>query len=88
MHTTPQLELTGRVITPGDPDYDKARTIAPGGYDRRPAVIAQVADAADVSRVIGVARESGLAARRQERRPQPRGPRHGGRRDRGGRVAR
>ena len=60
MHTTPKLELTGRVLTPGDADYDKARTIAPGGYDRRPALIAQVADAADVSRVIGAAHESGL----------------------------
>ena len=62
MLSTPQLaeELTGRVLTPGDADYDKARTIAPGGYDRRPALIAQVADAADVSRVIGLARESGL----------------------------
>ena len=60
MATTPQLDLTGRVLTPGDSDYDTARTIAPGGYDRRPAVIAQVADAADVSRVIGAARESGL----------------------------
>ena len=60
MVTTPELELTGRVIAPGDPDYDRARTIVPGGYDRRPAVVAQVADAADVSRTVGAARDSGL----------------------------
>src|SRR5919108_5114707 len=52
--------LTGRVIAPGDPDYDKARTVFPGGIDRRPALIARVADADDVSRVIALARDSGV----------------------------
>jgi hypothetical protein len=62
MLSIPQLadELTGRVITPGDPDYDQARTIVPGGFDRRPAVIARVADAADVARVIALAQDAGL----------------------------
>jgi len=41
--------LTGRVIAPDHEGYDAARTIFYGGYDRRPAVIARVADAADVS---------------------------------------
>jgi hypothetical protein len=49
--------LTGRVIAPDDDGYDEARTIFYGGYDRRPAVIARVADAADVSTVIRLARE-------------------------------
>ena len=49
-----------RVIAPGDPDYDKARTVFYGGVDRHPAVIIKVADANDVSRVINLARESGL----------------------------
>jgi FAD/FMN-containing dehydrogenase len=53
-------ELTGRVIVPGDPDYDQARTVVPGGFDRRPALIARVADASDVSRVVALAREAGL----------------------------
>jgi FAD/FMN-containing dehydrogenase len=55
-----RAELNGRVIAPGDADYDQARTVFPGGIDRRPTVIAQAADASDVSRVISFARESGL----------------------------
>jgi FAD/FMN-containing dehydrogenase len=62
MLSIPQLadDLTGRVIAPGDPDYDEARTVFPGGIDRRPELIARVADAGDVSRVIALARDSGL----------------------------
>src|SRR4029453_1747969 len=52
--------LTGRVIAPDDDGYDEARTIFYGGYDHEPAVIARVADAADVSTVIRLAREGGL----------------------------
>ena len=53
-------DLTGRVIAPDDPDYDEARTVFVGGIDRRPAVIARVANATDVSRVVSLARETGL----------------------------
>jgi FAD/FMN-containing dehydrogenase len=53
-------ELTGRVIAPDDEEYDVARTVFPGQIDRRPAVIARVADAQDVARVIAFARETGL----------------------------
>jgi FAD/FMN-containing dehydrogenase len=58
----PQLrsEFKDRVIAPGDPDYDKARTVFYGGVDRHPVVIIKVADANDVSRVVNLARESGL----------------------------
>jgi FAD/FMN-containing dehydrogenase len=52
--------LNGRVIAPGDARYDEARTVFLGGIDRRPAVIVRVADAADVSRVVSLARETGL----------------------------
>ena len=52
--------LTGRVIAPDDDGYDEARTIFYGGYDRRPFLIDRVADAADVSTVIRLAREGGL----------------------------
>ena len=52
--------VDGRVIAPGDPDYDAARAVVVGGIDRRPAVIVRAADAADVARVIGIARETGL----------------------------
>ncbi len=50
----------GRVIAPGDAEYDRARTVFAGGIDRRPAVIIRVADAADVARVVSLARETGL----------------------------
>jgi FAD binding domain/Berberine and berberine like len=52
--------LSGRVITPGDAGYDRARTIFYGGFDRRPAVIVRVADATDISRVLSLARKTGL----------------------------
>ena len=52
-------DLHGRVIAPDDDGYDAARTVFVGGIDRRPAVIARVADAEDVSRVISLARDSG-----------------------------
>ncbi|HET8758812.1 MAG TPA: FAD-binding oxidoreductase [Solirubrobacteraceae bacterium] len=53
-------KLKGRVIRPDDADYDKARTVFYGAIDRRPALIARVADADDVARVIAHARESDL----------------------------
>jgi FAD/FMN-containing dehydrogenase len=55
-----RADLRGRMIVPEDPDYDRARTLFYGGMDRRPAAIARVADAADVSRMIRLARETGL----------------------------
>ena len=52
--------LTGRVIAPDDPEYDDARAVFYGGIDRRPAVIARVANASDVSSVVSLARETEL----------------------------
>jgi FAD/FMN-containing dehydrogenase len=52
--------LNSRVITPDDPGYDKVRSVFYGGIDRRPALIVRVADATDVSRVVELARESGM----------------------------
>jgi FAD/FMN-containing dehydrogenase len=68
MTTSPVLETIdqqlgpdfgGRVITPADGDYDEARTVFPGGIDRRPAAIVRPLDAFEVSRVVTVARETG-----------------------------
>jgi FAD/FMN-containing dehydrogenase len=58
----PQLraDLSGAVIAPGDPGYDEARAVFLTGFDRRPAAIVQVADDADVSRVVSIARETGV----------------------------
>lgn len=52
--------VDGTVIAPGDPDYDAARAVGTGGIDRHPAAIVRVAGAADVGRVVGIAREAGL----------------------------
>jgi FAD/FMN-containing dehydrogenase len=53
-------DLKGQVIAPDHPEYDGARTVFPGGIDRRPAMIVRVADTADVARVISTARETGM----------------------------
>jgi FAD/FMN-containing dehydrogenase len=62
MLSTAQLadELTGRMIEPGQPDYEEARTVFYGDVDRRPSAIAKVADSDDVARMITHAREHGL----------------------------
>jgi FAD/FMN-containing dehydrogenase len=51
--------LNGRVIAPDEAEYDAARTVFYGGFDRRPALIARAANAADVARVIALARQTG-----------------------------
>jgi FAD/FMN-containing dehydrogenase len=58
----PQLraDLDGSVMTPGELGYDEGRTVFYGGIDRRPAAIVRAADADDVSRVISLARETGI----------------------------
>ena len=62
MLDTAQLRtsLAGTVIGPGDREYDRARTITPGGIDRRPAAIIRVADSKDVAQVLAIARDTGL----------------------------
>ena len=52
--------LNGRVIAPDDAGYDEVRAVFYGGIDRRPALIVRAADATDVSRVVALARGSGL----------------------------
>jgi FAD/FMN-containing dehydrogenase len=53
------LGIRGRLITPDEPGYDAARTVFMGGIDKRPALIVRPTDAADVARVVALARESG-----------------------------
>jgi FAD/FMN-containing dehydrogenase len=55
-----RADLKGRVIAPGDADYDTARTVVNGAIDRRPAVIVKVAGIDDVEAVVRLARETGL----------------------------
>jgi FAD/FMN-containing dehydrogenase len=52
--------MKGRVVRPGDDDYDETKSVFYGGSDRRPIAIARVANEEDVTRVISFAREAGL----------------------------
>jgi FAD/FMN-containing dehydrogenase len=52
--------IDGRVIEPGDGDYDAARAVMFGGIDRHPAAIVRVASVDDVRAVIALARETGV----------------------------
>jgi FAD/FMN-containing dehydrogenase len=53
-------DFDDRVIAPGDGEYDRARTVFSGAFDRRPAVIIRPVDAAGVARVVRLARDTGL----------------------------
>ena len=52
-------QLRGELITPEHADYDQARRIWNGMFDRRPVAIARVQGAADVVAVVDHARETG-----------------------------
>jgi len=52
--------LRGRVILPGEPDYEGARAVWNGMIDRRPALIVCCSGAADVRTSVNFAREHGL----------------------------
>jgi FAD/FMN-containing dehydrogenase len=51
--------VDGRVVVPGDADYDEIRTIFSGGEDCHPAAVVRVRDAKDTSSVVTFARETG-----------------------------
>src|SRR4051812_43439983 len=53
-------EFRGRLIGPGDGDYEEARAVYNAMIDKRPALIARCADADDVATVVGFARDHGL----------------------------
>jgi FAD/FMN-containing dehydrogenase len=55
-----RAEFDGRVIAPGDPGYDQARTVFYGGIDRHPAVIVRPTTPDEVAHVVTLARDSGL----------------------------
>ena len=50
----------GRLIVPGDPDYDVARAVWNGMVDRHPALVARCTGVADVVAALRFAREEGL----------------------------
>jgi FAD/FMN-containing dehydrogenase len=53
--------MAGRVVVPGDADYDGLRIVGLGQIDARPAAIARVTCAADVAAAVDIARRTGLA---------------------------
>ena len=53
-------QVLGPVITPSDPDYDKARQIWNHVTGRHPALIVRCSGAADVISTVGFARSEGL----------------------------
>jgi FAD/FMN-containing dehydrogenase len=55
-----QQTLRGRLIQPGDADYDAARALYNGMIDKRPRLIARCVDVADVITSVGFARDHGL----------------------------
>jgi FAD/FMN-containing dehydrogenase len=58
----PELRASfrGTLLRPGDPGYEPARRVWNGMIDRRPALIARCAGAADVIQAVGFARGRGL----------------------------
>jgi FAD binding domain/Domain of unknown function (DUF4265) len=54
------LQVRGRVIRPGDEDWDSARTAWNLAVDQQPALVVEVADAFDVQAVVRWAGEQGL----------------------------
>ena len=63
MTTADELKagLRGQLLSPGDEGYDGARKLWNGMFDRRPALIARCAGAADVIRAVSFARDNRLA---------------------------
>ena len=50
----------GRLVRPGEPDYDDVRKVWNGMIDRRPALIARCRDAGDVASAVRFARQKNL----------------------------
>lgn len=55
-----ESDLRGRLIRPGDADYDEVRALYNGMIGKRPRLIARCADVADVIAAVNFAREQGL----------------------------
>ena len=51
-------QLRGELIQPGDSNYDEARKVYNGMIDKRPALIAQCVDAADVISAVNFGRDN------------------------------
>ncbi|HEX5498905.1 MAG TPA: hypothetical protein VFX03_06755, partial [Thermomicrobiales bacterium] len=52
--------MRGSLIRPDDPTYDEARRVYNAMIDKRPALIAQCVDVADVIAAVNFARDNGV----------------------------
>ena len=55
-----RVSMRGRLLKPGEPDYDKARVVFNGMFDRRPALIARCSGVPDVIDAVRFARRHHL----------------------------
>jgi FAD/FMN-containing dehydrogenase len=55
-----RASLTGRIVDPGDGEYERMRSVVYGNLAGHPAVIARVANANDVAAAVRIADECGL----------------------------
>lgn len=55
-----KAKLRGQVIEPKDPNYEEARSLYNGMIDKRPRLIAQCANAADIMAAVNFGRENRL----------------------------
>ena len=55
-----QASLTGKLVLPGHPEYDSARKVWNGAFDRKPALIARCSNTNDVVRAVTFARDHQL----------------------------
>src|SRR5678816_3637719 len=55
-----KANLRGRLIEPGDKDYEEARKVYNGMIHKKPRLIARCADVADVINSVNLARENDL----------------------------
>src|SRR5690606_14152824 len=60
LHPALSREFGGRLVAPGDADYDTLRAVMAGDVDKRPAIIARPKTARDVSRAVLFARDNGI----------------------------
>src|ERR1700752_705712 len=55
-----KASLAGRIIQPGDPDYEEAQKVYNGMISRKPRLIVRCADVADVIAAVNFGRQSNL----------------------------